>query len=70
MSIKYYDWAKFQANTRPNKIAIRELDTNREFTYQDLEDRSSKLAEYLQKSGVKKGDSCLLYTSPSPRDRG
>tara|TARA_B110000444_G_scaffold16117_1_gene13875 strand:- start:154 stop:1668 length:1515 start_codon:yes stop_codon:yes gene_type:complete len=56
MSIKYYDWAKFQANTRPNKIAIRELDTNREFTYQDLEDRSSKLAEYLQKSGVKKGD--------------
>jgi len=27
MSIKYYDWAKFQANTRPNKIAIRELDT-------------------------------------------
>ena len=29
MSIKYYDWSKFQANTRPNKVAIRELDNNK-----------------------------------------
>ena len=36
MSIKYYDWSKFQANTRPNKVAIRELDNNKIYTYGEI----------------------------------
>ena len=62
MNIKYYDWSKFQANTRPNKVAIRELDNNKIYTYGQLDERSSKLASHLQSSGLKKGDRVAILS--------
>ena len=62
MSIKYYDWSKFQANTRPNKVAIRELDNNKIYTYGELDERSSRLASHLQSSGIKKGDRIAILS--------
>ena len=37
-------------------------------TYEQLRLKVSKFAGALKNQGVGKGDSCLLYTSPSPRD--
>ena len=62
MSIKYYDWSKFQANTRPNKVAIRELDNNKIYTYGELDKRSSELAAHFQSSGLKKGDRVAILS--------
>ena len=76
MTVKYYDWADYQANFRPNKVAIKEVSSGRITSYKELNERSKSLASWLQKKGLNKGDrvailshnSCLLYTSPSPRD--
>jgi len=55
MSVKYYDWAAGQAAMQPNKIAIKDLDTHRQFTYQQLNERSESLAAWLQDHGVEVG---------------
>ena len=44
------------ARTRPNKVAVKEVSTGRETTYGQLEERSCRLASWLQNKGVKKGD--------------
>ncbi len=54
MSVKYYDWAAKQAAIRPTKIAIKDLETHREFSYQQLNERSESLAAWLQNQGVQK----------------
>ena len=55
-TVKYYDWSYHQARTRPNKVAVKEVSTGRETTYGQLEERSCRLASWLQNKGVKKGD--------------
>jgi len=52
MSVDYYDWAAKQAAIQPNKIALKDLDTQREFTYRELNDRSESLAAWLQDKGI------------------
>jgi len=56
VSVKYFDWAEHQAMLRPNNVAINDIDTGREFTYLDLNDRSEALAAWLQERDVQPGD--------------
>ena len=62
MTVNYYDWSAYHANVRPNKIAIRDLSINKELTYSELDIRSNKLAEWLQKNGVGKGDRVAILS--------
>jgi len=66
MSVKYFDWLDQHEGVRPSKIAIRDLDTQQTVTYSQLNDRSKKLAGYLQKSGVKKGDRVAILIRNCP----
>jgi len=54
--MQYFDWSAHQANTRPNTVAIRDVDTGLALTYRELEKRSSNLAGYLQQQGVNQND--------------
>ena len=40
MTVKYYDWAEYQANFRPNKVAIKEVSSGRITSYKELNERS------------------------------
>ena len=62
MTVNHYDWSAYHANVRPNKIAIRDLSINKELTYSELDIRSNKLAEWLQKNGVGKGDRVAILS--------
>ena len=62
MTVNYYDWSAYHANVRPNKIAIRDLSIKKELTYSELDIRSNKLAEWLQKNGVGKGDRVAILS--------
>ena len=62
MTVKHYDWSAYHSNVRPNKIAIRDLSSNRNLTYSELDTRSNKLAEWLQQEGVKKGDRIAILS--------
>ncbi len=66
MADKHYDWTTHQADMRPNKIAIVDLDTGREISYQELENRSIQLAGWLQNNGVKKGDRVAVLLPNCP----
>ena len=54
MTVKYYDWAEYQANFRPNKVAIKEVSSGRITSYKELNERSKSLASWLQKKGLNK----------------
>lgn len=64
--MEYFDWAAKQADTRPNKIAITDEASGQQFTYAQLEQRSSQLAGYLQQQGVSKGDRVAILSRNSP----
>ena len=31
MAVKYYDWVEYQSNFRPEKIAIKEISSGKEY---------------------------------------
>jgi fatty-acyl-CoA synthase len=64
--MEYFDWAAKQADTRPNKVAITDEASGQQFTYAQLEQRSSQLAGYLQSQGVNKGDRVAILSRNSP----
>jgi len=64
--MEYFDWAAGQAETRANKVAILDIDSGQNFTYADIEARSSNLAGYLQQQGVKKGERVAILSRNSP----
>jgi len=66
MSVKHYDWTKHQANIRPNKIAIKDLDTGSELSYGQLDLRAHKLGAWFQAEGIKKGDRIALLLPNMP----
>ena len=66
MSVKHYDWSAYNAYVRPNKIAIRDLTSNKTLTYKDLDERASRLAKWLQLQGVKKGDRIAILSQNCP----
>lgn len=66
MSVKYYDWTAYHASVRGDKVAIVDLDTQQEVTYGNLDDRASRLAEWLQSNGISKGDRVAVLTPNCP----
>ena len=66
MTVDYYDWSAYHANVRPNQVAIRDLSANKELTYSELDIRSNKLAQWLQKNGVDKGDRLDILSKNCP----
>ena len=64
MSQLLHDIVTLAALESPTKIAF--TDSVNSLTYQDLDHRSNQLAHLLVEQSLQP---CLLYTSPSPRDR-
>ena len=64
--MEYFDWAVGQAETRPNKVAIIDIDSGQNLTYAELETRSSNLAGYLQSAGVVKGERVAILSRNAP----
>lgn len=64
--MEYFDWAAGQAETRPGKVAIKDIDTGLNITYQELDNRSSNLAGYLQTQGVTKGERVAILSRNAP----
>src|SRR5437588_12784591 len=57
MPIPYYDWIAHHALRTPNKTALVDLATERSFSYTELDERISRLAQHLrEKLAVKRGD--------------
>lgn len=51
------NYSYFRARITPDKEAVYDVDSNRRFTYKDLEDRANILGNYLsQHLGIEKGD--------------
>jgi fatty-acyl-CoA synthase len=59
------DWLENRARLSPNKKAIIDEDTNKSWTYEGLNNRSSSVASWLKCQGIKKGDRVALL---SPND--
>ncbi|MEH7112197.1 long-chain fatty acid--CoA ligase [Neobacillus niacini] len=59
------DWLENRARLSPNKHAIIAEDTNKTWTYGELNKRTSSVAGWLKNQGVKKGDRVALL---SPND--
>ena len=62
MTVKHYDWSAYHAKVRPNKVAIRDLSSNKELTYSELNIRANKLAGWMQSQGIKKGDRVAILS--------
>ena len=57
MSIIASDWIAFHADRTPEKLALIDQHTGRQFTYGELNDRAARLAGFLQSEwGVRRGD--------------
>ncbi|MEM9036003.1 MAG: long-chain fatty acid--CoA ligase [Actinomycetota bacterium] len=54
--IRAYDWISHHADNRPGREAIRDLGTDRSFTYAELDRRIDSVAAYLTSLGVGRGD--------------
>ena len=55
-AVRAYDWIGHHAANRPTHEAVRELDTQRSFTYAELDQRIDATAAYLTELGVGRGD--------------
>jgi len=66
MAEKHYDWTKYHADIRPDKTAILDLDTGREISYKELDDRASRLAGWLQSNNINKGDRLAVLMPNCP----
>ena len=62
MAVKYYDWTAHHADMRPEKIAIKDLDTGAALTYAELDQRANWLAGWMQAQGLVKGDRVAILT--------
>ncbi|TNE40721.1 MAG: acid--CoA ligase [Alphaproteobacteria bacterium] len=57
MAVLHYDWLAHHAERVPDKTVWVDLHSNRSFSYRQANDRSLRLAKYLQsKAGIEKGD--------------
>ena len=54
--VRAYDWIDHHKAQRPTKEAIRDLGTDRSFTYADLDERVDAMAAYLGSLGIGRGD--------------
>ena len=56
MALRAYDWIEYHAATTPNKRAMYDLASGRDFSYSDMNDRVARVAGMLRDKGVKPGD--------------
>jgi len=56
MTIYARDWIEYHAVTTPDKIAMVDLMSERNFTYAQAHERVAKVAGFLKSKGIKKGD--------------
>ena len=56
MTLKHYDWLAHHAFVTPEAPCWSDLHSGRSFTYAEAEDRCRRLAAYLARQGVAKGD--------------
>ncbi|NNE11653.1 MAG: long-chain fatty acid--CoA ligase [Ilumatobacter sp.] len=54
--VRAYDWIAHHAANRPDREAIRDLGTNRSFTYAELDRRVDATAAHLASLGIGRGD--------------
>lgn len=60
------DWLDRQASTRPNKVALVDVATDRKYTYAEFNERASRFAEYLRDEWkLKKGDRVAVLSQNS-----
>ncbi len=66
MPVPYYDWAAGHAAIRPDAIAQVDIQNGRSYTYAEMDERSARLARWLQDRGVGRGDrvAILAYNGP------
>ena len=55
-TVKAYDWIGHHAANRPAHEAVRELATERSFTYAELDERVDATAAYFTSLGIGRGD--------------
>ena len=55
-AVPAYDWIDHHAKNRPDQEAVRDLGTDRSFTYAELDRRIDATAAYLGSVGVGRGD--------------
>jgi fatty-acyl-CoA synthase len=56
------DWLDNRARLTPNKIAVIDKETNKNWTYQELQLRAASAASWLKAKGVRKGDRIALLS--------
>lgn len=61
-SVTAYDWLSHHSAHRAKKEAIRELATQRRFSYGDLDRRANELAVYLASLGIGRSDRVALLS--------
>ncbi|MFC4769084.1 acyl-CoA synthetase [Effusibacillus consociatus] len=61
------DWLAVRARLTPSKIAVVEVSSGIRLTYEQFNERVNRLAGYLQRSGVSKGDRIALLSPNSIR---
>ncbi len=54
--VRAYDWISHHADHRPNREAVRDLGTDRTFTYAELDHRIDAVAAHFSSIGVGRGD--------------
>ena len=55
-TVRAYDWIAHHAAQRPAKQAVRDLGSDRSFSYTDLDQRADAMAAYLASLGIGRGD--------------
>ncbi|MCU0474861.1 MAG: long-chain fatty acid--CoA ligase [Anaerolineae bacterium] len=66
MTIFASDWTAFHADRTPDKLAMIDQATGRQFTYAALDERAARLAAYLREVwGVAKGDRVAILAKNS-----
>jgi fatty-acyl-CoA synthase len=57
LSVRHYDWIAHFGRRTPNKVAVIDLASERQFTYAQFDIRISRLAAHLRdRLGIKRGD--------------
>ncbi|SDC68718.1 acyl-CoA synthetase [Rhodococcus tukisamuensis] len=60
MALNIADFVEHSIDLNPERVAL--LDSDREITYAQLEERTNRLAHYLQDHGIKPGDKVGIYS--------
>lgn len=56
MTLQAYDWIEYHAAMTPNKRAMFDLASQRDFTYSEMNDRVARVAGMLKDKGIEPGD--------------